>query len=111
MARTQTTVVRSRRSGIALAAEQNGDTANGHYYLNSGKTLLLVRNANAGAQNVTIQVQGKVDGQSATDRVISIPAGETHVLGPYDVANYGSQVEVDVAHVDLKLRAIEPGTS
>lgn len=108
MARTQITVVQARKTGISLAAEQAGDPVNGHYFLNSGETLLVVRNADAAPQNITIQVQGTVDGQSATDRVIPIPAGETWVLGPYETGNYGTSCEVDAAHANLKLRCIEP---
>lgn len=111
MARTLTNAVTSKRSGTALAAEQDGDPVNGHYYLNSGATLLLVRNADAASRVVTIQLAATLDGQAATARAITVAAGETQVLGPYSVVNYGSQVNVDVAHANLKLRVIEPGTT
>lgn len=108
MPRVVVPVVKAAKAGIALATEVDGDTTNHHYYNNSGKTLLLVRNANVAGMDVTVDVTGTVDGQAATDRVVEVPAGATWVFGPYDVQNYGSQVNVNVEHADVKLRCIEP---
>jgi hypothetical protein len=108
MSRVVVPVVKAAKAGIALAAEVAGDTTNHHYYNNSGKTLLIVRNANVAGMDVTVDVTGTVDGQAATDRVVEVAAGATWVFGPYPVSDYGSQVNINVEHADIKLRAIEP---
>lgn len=109
MARAQVVAKTSDSNGEKLLDEANGDAVEGHYVVNSGKTKLLVRNANgaATARTVTFLFARTVDGQGVTSRVVSIPAGETWVFGPFDRNDYGSQLNFNVEHADIKLRAIE----
>ena len=109
MPRVVVTPVVSDRDGEALTAEVNGDPVNNHYVTNTGKTKLLIRNANgaATARTVTIRLFRTVDGQSITSKTKAIPAGETHIFGPYPVNDYGTQLLIDVDNAELKLRAIE----
>lgn len=107
MARAAIPVTISTRDGVALPAETNGDPANGHYVSNSGKTKLLARNSGAGARTVTFKFYKTVDGKAVADRVESIPAGETHIFGPFPTAEYGTQLLIDAEHAEVKLRAIE----
>lgn len=112
MPRVVVPVTQTVRAGVKVADEVSGDAVNNHYYNNSGKTLLLARNSNgsATARTVTVVTSSTVDEQAVADRAIVIPAGETWVLGPYDVVNYGAQVSVNVDNAELKLRAVEPGS-
>lgn len=109
MARGQIVATVSTRSGVALPAETNGDATNGHYVQNSGKTKVHVRNSNgsATARVVTFKLYRTVDGLGVTSRTKSIPAGETHVFGPFPKDDYGSQLLIDVDNAELKLRAVE----
>jgi len=108
MARTAIPVTTPSTSGVVLAAEQDGDPVNNHYLPNSGRERLLVRNSNGAstARTVTIRFNKTVDGQTVTNRAVSIAAGNTRVFGPFDTENYGTQVLIDVDNAELKLRGI-----
>lgn len=107
MARGAINTYVSDRDGTLLGAETDGDATNGHYLQNSGKTKFTARNSGASARIVTIHVAKTVAGQAVTSITKSVPAGEIHIFGPYSVADFGSQVLIDVAHAEVKLRGIE----
>lgn len=109
LARALVPTVASTTAGVALPAEADGDPVEGHYVTNTGKTKVFVRNSNgaATARTVTFRFYRTVDGQSVTSRAESIPAGETHVFGPFDRNDYGTQLLIDVDNAELKLRAVE----
>lgn len=107
MARGQIATTVSDRDGTALPTETDGDAVNNHYIQNTGKTKLLARNSGATPRVVTIHVYRTVQGQTVEPIEKTIPAGETHVFGPYPVNDFGSQLLVDVAHAEVKLRAID----
>jgi hypothetical protein len=71
--------------GIAPPAQVNADTTNKHYFgPNDGQVFLEVVSSDAGAQTVTIKAPpGDLAGGKAADRVESIPAGATRLLGPF----------------------------
>lgn len=88
MPRVELTRTAISRAGVATAAEQNSDAVNNHYVVDDGRTFVLVRNNNAGAQTVTIEIPGEHDtGIAHADRVVSIPAGESRFIGPFN-SNY-----------------------
>lgn len=91
----------SDKDGTALPTPTTGDAVNNHYFPNTGKTKLFVKNTGATPRIVTIKVSRTVAGQSALPVTKSIPAGETHVFGPYAVNDFGRNVDVDVAHAEL----------
>lgn len=95
------------RTGIAPAAEVNGDATNNHQIDNDGKTFLLVRNANGAstARTVTVRVSQTVDGQAVTSRTKSVAAGTSAYMGPFPTSQYGSPLLVDVDNAELKLSA------
>lgn len=93
--------------GRLLPTETTGDAVNNHYFRNTGKTRLFVRNTGAGARIVTIYVSKTVSGQSVTPITKSLAAGTTEVFGPYPVSDFGSTVNVDVAHAELMLRTVD----
>ncbi len=107
MARGQISSAVSARTGTKLLDEVNGDPVNNHYVVNTGKTKLLIRNSGATPRTVTIRLFRTVDGQSVTSKTKAIPAGETHVFGPYPKNDYGTQLLIDVDNAELKLRAVE----
>ncbi|MEU3452179.1 hypothetical protein ABZ671_00850 [Micromonospora sp. NPDC006766] len=108
MARTIVPVVDARKAGVAMAAEAAADVANGNFIPNDGKTLLIARNGNSGstARTVSIVVTGAIDGFTAAPRTVSIPAGETWVLGPYEVVNYSGTLQLNGDHAELKFQAV-----
>lgn len=97
----------SAMTGTALPTETNGDATNQHYFNNTGKTKMHARNSGAGARTVTIYISRTVAGKSVTPIIKSIPAGETHVFGPYDQNDFGTTVNVDVEHAEVKLRTVD----
>lgn len=94
-------------SGVALPAEANGDPVNNHTVTNTGRTKILVRNSGAVSRTVTFRFARTVDGQTVTNKTKAIPAGETHLFGPFDVNDYGSQLLIDADNAELKFRVIE----
>lgn len=107
MARVNVPVTTITRTGVAPAAEVNGDAAQGHVVANDGRTFLLVRNANGAstARTLTVVIQGAIDGFSPAPRTYSIAAGASRYIGPFDVASYGSLMQVNVDNAELKLSA------
>lgn len=92
--------------GAAVAV----DVANGNSVVNSGRTVLIVKNTNAGstARSVTVTFNGNtVDGQLPTARVTPVPAGKTWVFGPYDPANYGTSLLVNGDNAELVVQVVE----
>lgn len=110
MARTALTVQSASRTGTVQAAEQNSDVANGNSVANSGRTVILARNSNAGStvRNVTIAFTKTVDGQAITSITVAIAAGATAVLGRYSKANFGSVLQLNADNAEVKFRVYEP---
>ncbi len=107
MARGLIANVVSDRDGAELPTETTGDAVNNHFFRNSGKTKLFVRNSGVTGRLVTIYVERKVAGQSVTPITKTIAAGKTEVFGPYAVNDFGAMVNVDVAHAELLLRTVD----
>lgn len=108
MSRTEIPVTPVTRAGILPAAENNGDVANNHFFVNNGKTVLLVRNAGGSAFTVTAKFSVLVDGQPITNRVVSLAAAASKYLGPFPISEFGTSVQVDVdagSATNLKLSA------
>lgn len=94
-------------SGVNLPAETSGDPVNNHSVTNTGRTQLLVRNSGAVARTVTFLFARTVDGSTVTNKTKAIPAGETHLFGPFDRNDYGTELLVNADNAELKFRAIE----
>lgn len=73
------------RTGVTLtgAAVAASDT-----FANTGRELLVVTNGDASSKTVTIDYKLTADGQTVTDRVVTVPAGETWVIGPFPPSMY-----------------------
>lgn len=107
MARVQIPVNAFVRAGTALTTPTTGDATNNHYMTNDGRTVILVKNTNAGstARVVTINISQTVDGQAVAAVTHSLAAGASAFYGPFDHAIYGNPVNIDVAHAELVLSA------
>lgn len=109
MARVVIPAVALTPDGAANPTEANGDTTNGHFVTNTGKTNVTVRNADAGgAHSVTFLTPITVGGKAVADQVVSIPASSTREFGNFAVSLYGSTLQVDVDSTQLKLAARQP---
>ncbi len=109
MARVKITPKDLARGGITTGTEADGDAVNGHTVPNSGKTLIVVRNADAvNPHNVTFVTPGTVDEQAIADRTVAIPASSTRWFGRFQPSVYGSALAVNVDSSQLKITAYEP---
>ncbi|MER6171359.1 hypothetical protein [Streptosporangium sp. NPDC001681] len=112
MARTDLTPVAMSRAGLNLAATLTPAHVDGHAFVHSARRQLRVKNTNAAARTVTVQIPATVDGQDVEDRPYTIPALTGDVLIPpfpdvYRQANgkvfidYSDPVGVSVAVYEL----------
>lgn len=106
MPRVAVPVTQSTRAGAVLPAATTGDATNNHSVANDGRVTLLVKNTGASSRNITFLTRVSVDGLAAPSRVEAVPAGETQLFGPFPVNDYGSTLQVDVAHAELTINAI-----
>ncbi|WP_433235523.1 hypothetical protein ACQPYK_25485 [Streptosporangium sp. CA-135522] len=83
MARTDLPVTSMTRAGHNLAgALPTPAIADGHMFVNNGRRMVRVKNSNAAARTVTVQIPGEVEGQPLTDRPYVVPATTGDVLIP-----------------------------
>lgn len=108
MARTALTPTASSKAGTVLPAGTAADVANGNSIANDGSTIILARNTNGAstARTVTITLTGAIDGFAPAPRTISVAAGTTKVLGPYEVTNYSSTLQISGDHAELEFQVI-----
>ncbi len=74
----------------ANAFSMQAAAAGGDDFVNSGSELLLIEHTDELGSDVdlTIVTQQTVDGEDVADKVITIPAGTLHLLGPFPRAIY-----------------------
>lgn len=108
MARTALTVTAASKAGTVLPAATAADVANGNSFPNDGKTIVLATNTNGAstARTVTITVTGAIDGFAPAPRTISVAAGTTRILGPYETTNYSSTLQISGDHAELTFQVI-----
>jgi hypothetical protein len=106
MPRVAVPVTQATRAGTVLPAATTGDPVNNHSVANDGRVALLVNNTGASSRDITFRATRTVDGLTAPTRIESVPAGETQLFGPFDPNDYGTTLQVDVAHAELTLNAI-----
>lgn len=113
MARTDIPVVDSDHGGVDLTTEVSSDATNDHSFDNpDGRTLLLIRNTNAGSVTVTV-LTSKTYGDppiALEDEAIVVPTGKTYTAGPFSTGIFNQtdgKVYVDVTvATDIKFRAV-----
>lgn len=92
---------------VTLAA---GDVANGNQFVSTGKELIVAHNTDGAAAH-TVTVQSTDDPKYARqgDAVLSVPASEYAILGPFPPAGWmqsDGYVYVDVDDAQLELGVI-----
>ena len=107
MARGLIANVVSDMDGIILPTPTTGNATDNHYFNNTGRTKVFIKNTGASARIATVHVSRTVAGQTPAPITKSIPAGETHVFGPYAINDFGRTVNVDVAHAELTLYSVD----
>lgn len=80
--------VRAANAFTMQAADSLGDT-----FLNTGKELVLIEHTNGAGSDVdlTVTTTKTIDGEAVEDKVITIPAGTLHLLGPFQPGYYNDQ--------------------
>ena len=93
------------RAGVVVsdgaAASVSGDT-----FVNSGAEMFAVFNGDASPKTVTFETVITIDGFAVPDRSVTIPNGETWLIGPFPPAIYGNVVSVTysaVTSVEVKV--------
>lgn len=105
MARTALSIDEITLTGLELSDVLVAAGADGHYFVNSGDPILVVKNAGASPVNVTVQTPYTRDGLALADLVVAVAAGETVFIGPFPSATFDQsgaargQVYVDFASV------------
>lgn len=96
MARGNLTVTNTTRAGVAIGAGTAGDVANGHQFVNDGKSILVIQNTDSASRTAHVAVHSTPDGQAVTPKPVVVAAGAYVIAGPWSVGDYGSLVLVDV---------------
>jgi hypothetical protein len=105
-ARVAIPVTTSDRAGVVLPAATPGDATNFNSVVNSGSTLLIVKNTGVTSRTLTVRLDRTVDGFAPAPRTKSVAAGTTQVFGPFAVADYGPILHVDVDNAELTIQAL-----
>ncbi len=104
MARTILTVQAMGRNGGGLdsVAFTAGDAANDHYFLNSGRELLIMRNSNAAPKTATVVSVADVNGRTG-DKTITCPLTTgVSIYGPFAPSLFGQRgTDRGRVHIDL----------
>jgi hypothetical protein len=101
MARTDLTVQTVAVGGLVLVDE--AANVDGEMFINTGKEMVLVRNAAGAPINVTLVTGKTVDGLAIADRVVAVANGTTKLIGPLspDLYNQPSGADAGKVHVDF----------
>jgi hypothetical protein len=73
---------------IANTLTMGAASADGNTFPNTGKELVVIKNASVAPITLTVDVVAKVDDMTVADRTVTLGAGETHYLGPWPKAVY-----------------------
>lgn len=81
------TAVALTRDGIQVdtgtAAAGGGDS-----FVNTGRELVAITNGDASSKDITFDIQRTLDGEAVTDKVVTVPAGQTFLAGPFPTSIY-----------------------
>jgi hypothetical protein len=104
MARTDLAAQQIVQAGLAV--NLTAPTADGDV-IDCGLEALLVRNTSGAPANVTVQTPATVDGLAVSERVVTVAAGGTSLIGPLPTSLYGQLAGADKgrAYVDYSIPA------
>ena len=74
-----------------VAAATAGDT-----FVNDGKTIFEVNNADVSATTVTITGQRNLPLDTSSTKTVSVAASTTQIIGPFPVGNYNRETDESV---------------
>lgn len=80
---TVTDVARTGNLLSGAAAASGGDQ-----FVNTGSEFVSVYNADSDSMTVTIETPGTVDDLAIADRTVTVDAGETKLIGPFQKSYY-----------------------
>jgi|CryBogDrversion2_11_1035321.scaffolds.fasta_scaffold00026_17 hypothetical protein len=69
--------------GVLVSAGGSGDS-----FPNTGYEYVYVKNASGSSVTVTLVYQSTVDGQTITNRTVSVPASAGRLIGPFPTTYY-----------------------
>jgi hypothetical protein len=95
------TVTAVGRTGVNLTSGPVAAAGGGDSFPNTGLEVLYVFNGHSGAQTVTAAFTTTVDGVAATSRVVSVPAGEARLIGPFPPVLFSESVALTYSGVTL----------
>lgn len=106
MPRVNIPVTTSTVYGATLPAATAGNATDNMVIANSGRERFIARNTGATPRLVTIRFSRTVRNQAITSITNTIAASAEVVFGPYPVDDFGTLLQVDVAHAEVTFRAI-----
>lgn len=112
MPRTALTSYEPTRAGVALPAAVAADVTNGNSVVNDGRIVVIASNSNGAViRNVIVTPTGTVDGLAAATRTSPIPVSSSILLGPWDVGNYSTTLQISGDNAtDVKFQVLHfPG--
>lgn len=97
MARTNVPVLETDPNGILDldAVDVPVHITDGAMFTNDGHTRVWVKNAGAGAHNVTVVTPRVVEGLAVADRVYVVGIGKSALIGPFDAATFNQPSGAD----------------
>lgn len=78
-------------------------------FVNDGQTKIIIDNADASVNNVTIITTQTVAGLQVADRPVTVDAGTVEIIGPFPVSLYGSSVTVQNSNTTSNTIAVVSG--
>lgn len=112
MPRTAIAFTEPSRAGTALPAAVAADVTNGNSVVNDGRILIIASNSNVSTvRNAIVTATGTVDGLVPATRTSPIPASSSILLGPWDVGNYSTTLQISGDNAtDVKFQVLHfPG--
>jgi len=105
-------VVTISRNG--LEATYNTAAGGGDAFINTGNEFVHIKNDDASSKDITFATPAEVDGLAVADRVVSIPAGEDRMIGPFPASTYNDtagKVQITYSAVtSVTIAVIKPGS-
>jgi len=99
MPATELTVEKSSLEG--LDPTHNSANADGNFFQNSGKEILIIKNGDASAHTATIASADDCN-QGFTHNVeITVPAGEERVVGPFKQKRFNTSGQASITYDDV----------
>lgn len=89
------TVQKTSDVGIQLAFVA---VAGSDIFVNDGKTIVLVNNADVSVNNVTIITTKTIAGLAVANRPVVVAAGEIESIGPFPPSLYGDPVTINYSN-------------